>query len=39
MKRLNQVLLHENNRIGADFEQWLEVGVGEYLISVLGDNN
>ena len=31
MSQLNQVLLHENNRIGADFEQWQEVGGCEAL--------
>ncbi|MBE9502625.1 MAG: NADH-quinone oxidoreductase subunit F, partial [Proteobacteria bacterium] len=35
MSLVNQVLLHENNRIGADFEQWLEVGGGEGLQKAL----
>lgn len=37
MTLLNQVLLHENNRIGADFEQWLEVGGGEGLQKALAE--
>ena len=37
MKRLNQVLLHEKNRIGADFEQWLEIGGGEALKLAIAD--
>ncbi len=31
MSQLNQVLLHPNNRIGADFEQWQAVGGCEAL--------
>jgi len=37
MKKLNQVLLHENNRIGADFQGWLEVGGSEGLKKALAD--
>ena len=37
MTRLNQVLLHETNRFGADFQQWLEVGGGEGLRKALAD--
>ncbi|MDT8317844.1 MAG: NADH-ubiquinone oxidoreductase-F iron-sulfur binding region domain-containing protein [bacterium] len=37
MKRLNQVLLHEKNRIGADFEQWVEIGGAEALKLALAD--
>lgn len=37
MKRLNQVLLHEKNRIGADFEQWVEIGGTEALKLALAD--
>ncbi len=37
MTKLNQVLLHKNNRFGADFQQWLEVGGGEGLRKALTD--
>jgi len=37
MTQLNQVLLHENNRFGADFQQWLEVGGAEGLRKALAD--
>ena len=37
MTQLNQVLLHENNRIGADFQGWLEVGGGEGLKKALAN--
>jgi len=35
MSKLNQVLLHESNRIGADLQGWLEVGGGEGLKKAL----
>lgn len=37
MIKLNQVLLHENIRFGADFQRWLEVGGGEALRKALAD--
>lgn len=37
MTKLNQVLLHEKNRIGADFEQWVEVGGTEALKLAVAD--
>ncbi|MDH3975129.1 MAG: SLBB domain-containing protein [Deltaproteobacteria bacterium] len=37
MIKLNQVLLHENIRFGADFQRWLEVGGGEALRKALSD--
>ena len=37
MIQLNQVLLQVNNRFGADFQQWLEVGGGEGLRKALID--
>ena len=36
-KLLNQVLLHDRNRIGADMEGWLEIGGGEALSKALRD--
>lgn len=35
MSLLNQVLLHEANRMGADIEKWVDVGGGEALKKVL----
>lgn len=37
MTKLNQVLLHESNRIGADFQGWIEVGGAEGLKKALAD--
>ncbi len=37
MNRLNQVLLHEKHRIGADFKQWQSVGGGATLIKAIGN--
>ena len=37
MTKLNQVLLHEKNRIGADFEQWVEIGGTEALKLAIAD--
>jgi NADH-quinone oxidoreductase subunit F len=37
MSRLNQVLLHEENRVGADFKRWQAAGGGAGLIKALGN--
>lgn len=38
MTQLNQVLLHKNNRFGADFQQWLKVGGGKGLRKAIADS-
>ncbi len=39
MKLLNQVLLNEHNRTGADIERWFELGGGEGIRKVLQDRS
>ena len=37
MELMNQVLLHDNHRIGADLEKWSELGGGEAFTNSLAD--